>query len=257
MCSCADDAELPEPEKKYYLTRKVSTSEFPGGQTLTIDLRYNYNEKKQLSSITGTNQRSGSASSAINILYSYDAQDRLVRIQYSPELMWDITYNEKNQVDKQIRTSKNTDNSTEIHYYKNSYSASGQRTSLQMWNIIDGAEVPGPIYTYTYTNGQVTFMHGELPTGGTYNNYTFVYDDKKVPLQGIYQLSVPTLIMQEIPRQILADHNLVAHSKTENYQGNNYSFEATYQYNDAGYPVSSIRLWHEGSIERINFTYEN
>ncbi|WP_162426110.1 hypothetical protein [Pontibacter pudoricolor] len=221
---------------------------------ININLYYSYNDKNQLIGITGNNP---SSSNPVNIVLSYDEQDRLVHVQNSEISSWTYTYNDNNQLDKQLETMVNADGSTRERYYKSIYNSAGDLAETRLYLMRNNVEEQGPSYKYTYTDGQVSRLEVLQPTGEMYKDYTFSYDDKKAPLAGLPLYAVPRFVVSDFPGQHLMTQNFSTFTLlNEKGQRTNMScFAATYSYNEAGYPTESTRTYDNGYVEHTVYTY--
>lgn len=114
--------DQPGPEQKCKLAYSTTTVTFnygPSYPDYSEKLKYSYNDRGLLTSITSID------STSRNIRLFYDAQDRLVREQSGPFTVL-TTYNEKGQPGKQVMINQFAPGREEVEYLVHTYDGAGQ-----------------------------------------------------------------------------------------------------------------------------------
>jgi len=259
LSSCDASKDQPEPEqvlfRAYYLQKQVANYVWPNGSTGTIEQLYSYNDQNQLIGISATTY---SKTEPLHQTLSYNDNNQVVHIQSTPLQSWSNTYNENHQLIKQVRTTIQDDETTDVHYYQNTFNDAGELTEAQIRNIKDNVDEPGPVFKYAYTDGQVTSILSEYPAGGRYVDHFYTYDDKLAPLPSyLPQVIGIKYSSYFLPGKFPSQHNIASYiALDENGERKKiYCYTATYTYNEAGYPVTCTKNFEDGTVEKTTYTY--
>ncbi|MBC5992190.1 hypothetical protein [Pontibacter cellulosilyticus] len=229
----------------------------PTKQTVT-DLYYTYNDNGQLAMISGTMPH-GIGDILINLYY--DELGRLISMQHNWGKRWDLSYDNKNLV-KQVRTYSENGVVLTEHHYVNSYDAQGLMTETKIYNIANSQQTHLATFTYTYDGENIVRLVKSRPDGKKLGENNYTYDEGKLPLNTLQNLSVPRYITSDLPGASLSVNNILTCVETvvratgEEVRNTTNSYSMVYEYAKAGYPSVSTKTFDRGYTERTEFTYE-
>lgn len=254
-CQCDTD---PAPEQTYLLQRKLSDITFPQGGGTVFDLTYSYNDQDQLIRVGGHIIRD-TLLVAENFTLAYDTKGRVAHVQKWPSHDWYFTYNDQDQLVKQVKTYKDEDGSVSQYSYLHTYNTANQLEGVKVYSWQQNADVLVNIRKYTYTAGNHITVNYYSPTGILVRKQDAVTDDKKLPAYVLPLNSIPIFFFSEVFGEgIMTDHNITALTMLNGVEQTLYggSYQAEYTYNKAGYPVTCVKKYEAGSVEKIEYIYK-
>ena len=251
FAGCSDND--PEPDKKYLLQRKSSVVTFPSGGGLTIDLTYNYNEKDQIVAIDGTLVRDGETRQGTSIL-NYDSQGRVIFAQNYLGTTWTNTYNAQGQLEKVVRKFASSEPYTQEHLYD----IAGQLIQVNTYQQKDNALTMVGSIAYAYI-GKNRINVKRINSSGTDNKeYTILTDSNKRELPFLpHQVTMDFFYAEVFAEPLITQHNIISNEVMDVIQSKKMgvSYTSTYTYNTGGYPVSAVKTFEEGSVEKVTYSY--
>lgn len=254
---CSFNDKDPEPEKTYLLQRKFSeiiSHDLRG----TIDLTYTYNDESQLINISGVTNWKGEIKTTYTTL-SYDSKGRIERIKTLSGNEFVHYYNDKDQLVKLTRAYQDSSPIIYMHYYDDA----GRLTEIKAYSGELTEENSGSSRLITYVNENLIKIINVNTVSGATRNYTLITDDKKRELPVLpHQIAAGFFAAELFSESIITKNNILSneliHTNSNDASINNkagVSYQSEYTYNDGGYPTSCIKTFHEGSIEKITYTY--
>jgi hypothetical protein len=253
MAGCSGANNDPEPEKTYLLQRKLSEVTFPTGGGLTIDLTYSYNDLGQLVRISGVTVRDSEVQPTNTTLF-YDSKGRLEQVKNMHGTVWTNTYNDKNQVVQMIRQYKDSDS----YYYLYSYNGKSQLTEVKTYQKEIGAATFVGSTVYSYFDGNKISIKRTSVSGENNREHALVTDDKKRELPVLPHQIAPDFFAAELfAESILTRHNIISNEVMDvaTNRKNGVSYQAVYTYNEGGYPATCMKLFDQGSVEKVSYIY--
>ncbi|RDV14468.1 hypothetical protein DXT99_13765 [Pontibacter diazotrophicus] len=252
---CSESIEEdPAPEKTYYLQRKLSEISFLNtGGGMIIDLTYSYNELDQLTRISGVLLRD-TVEQAVNTVLDYDGKGRVNYVQNNRGTTWTNTYNDKNQLIKLVRAYKDSEPGSQLLIYNED----NQLVEVKTYRQQNGAEVYSASRHYTYMDGNQISIKTILASGEESRSHTIATDDKKRPLPVLPIQIAADFSYAEVFGEGIFTRNNVVSSAIRDAAGNRITggdYDAHYTYNEAGYPLTCVKLFDHGSMEKITYVY--
>ncbi|MBF8963784.1 hypothetical protein I0P70_11030 [Pontibacter sp. FD36] len=253
---CSFNDKDPEPEKTYLLQRKYSeivSHDLKG----SIDLTYTYNDNDQLVNISGVTDWKGEIKTSFTTL-TYDNKGRVERINTLSGNEVVHFYDDKDRLIKLTKAYKDSKPVIFMHYYDNE----GRLIEIKAYSGEITEENSGSRRLITYVNENQIKVTVNTVTGAT-RNYTLITDSKKRELPVLaHQISAGFFAAELMSESLITKNNILSneliHTNINDASVNNkagVSYQSEYTYNDGGYPTSCIKVFHEGSIENITYTY--
>ena len=246
-------SEKEEPEKTYLLQHKSSVVTYPSGGGLTIDLSYTYNDKDQLVGISGVTVRDGETITGTTTI-NYDSQGRVAFVQNSLGTTWTNTYNDKGQLEKVVKKFASSEPTVSEHFYDNA----DRLTQVVIYQQKDNALYGIGTFAYTYT-GSNGIKIKKMNSSGTVNQeHTIITDAHNRELPYLpHQITMEFFAAEVFAEPLLTRHNIISNELMNVIQGNKLgvSYTAAYTYNEGGYPVSAVKTFQEGSVEKVAYKY--
>ncbi len=273
-CTESDDTGPSEPQplqiKKLTITRVNENGNPSGSKTeynfdqngiftdkLTVDAMFNdtrrteytYNELGQL---TQSKEIFLDANSEYRLqLYIYNPDKTLNYItdsfnEENPEINYQFTY-DPNRINIEYRSPGFY---TQLNYSGNSLTT------------IDDQYDGGGSFTESISydiNDNIASLSGTSSVESTSSN-TYLYDDKINPLYPYFRQHVLNLLGETFfninsVSLFFSPNNIVSEVATSNFDQNNYSYIRTFQYDEAGYPITAITKRDNVIVSELTYEY--
>lgn len=252
---CSLNDKDPEPEKTYLLQRKYSET-ISNGLRSTIDLTYTYNNNNQLINISGVANWKGELKTIYTKL-AYDSKGRVTRINTLSGTEWILYHNDKDQLEKVTRTYFDSLIGIYMYYYDDKGRLSEMKNYVRAVSVENLSDYR--VFSYPGANQiKIAIYVGNERT----SEYTLLTDNKKRNLPALpHQISFEFFSEELMTEGLISQHNIVSLEQlnfnrttgASNKSGTSYQTEFTY--NDSGYPLTGMRTFHEGSVQKVTYTY--
>ncbi|WP_299986664.1 hypothetical protein [uncultured Pontibacter sp.] len=252
---CSFNDKDPEPEKTYLLQRKYSeivSHDLKG----SIDLTYTYNDNDQLVNISGVTDWKGEIKTAFTTI-KYDNQGRAERINTLSGTEWVLFYNDKDQLVKVTRAYLGSMIAIYMHYYDDK----GRLSEMKYYSGTVSEESLSGYRLFSYPSSNQVKISIYTGTRKT-TEYTLLTDNKKRNLPVLpHQISSDFFSEELMSERLITENNILSFEQltfnsttnTSKKSGNSYLTEFTY--NEGGYPATCVRTFHEGSVQKVTYTY--
>ncbi|NDK55811.1 hypothetical protein [Pontibacter fetidus] len=219
------------------------------GSNYSYNLIYTFNSAGLLTHISSPD------TSAVNIRFGYDAQQRLITEQFA-SYTWTSTYNEQGQLAKQTRSFEVSEGRFEIYFLEHYYNLAGKLAESRYYAQEPNGDVLLYTYHYSYTDGKMSGIEKLSAQDSRHYKATFTTDDRKKPLPS---LSMHLLFMfrdEHLPVMGILPGNITSFTNLQATDDPDFeAYTTNITYNDAGYPTTIVKTYAGGGTERTVYTY--
>ncbi len=224
--SCSTESSTSSSNAPVLVTKTIETAD--DGSTLTTNFIYNGNKLIEWNDSEGERET-----------FTYDSSNKII----SGNSYFGGTFLIEYSYDSQNRLIEIKDNDTE-EIFEYVYNSNGTITENRKDFDLNIQETR----TYTFLNGNITNELTEFPMGGSSNN-TYTFGANNSPFINMH---VPYELFLEYFEE---NKNNVLSSTVDNDPNSFESFTCTYNFNSNGYPTLKTITYGDGSVDTIEYFY--